>query len=356
MCRELGMKKVKIGKRWVGEEEPAYIVVEIGINHNGDVDLAKKMINEARKCGVDAVKFQAFKAKEFVSDPSSAYTYRYQGKLVTESMLKMFRRYEFDATEWKEVFGYCKKKNTDFFVTPQNPSDLDFILSIADVPAIKVGSDDLTNLELLEYYAKKNKPMIISAGMAYISEIEAAVNTVRSTGNNSLVVLHCVSSYPTDAEEVNLRKMLTIREAFDVVVGYSDHTLGSAAALGAVVLGARIIEKHFTLDKNLPGPDHWFSANPDEMRELIDGIRFVEKALGSAVVEPTPKELEMRKIARRSIVAAKDIDRGDVIDRKMVTFKRPGTGLAPKYVNIIIGRRAKADIRRNELITFDKIQ
>jgi N,N'-diacetyllegionaminate synthase len=168
--------------------------------------------------------------------------------------------------------------------------------------------------------------------------------------------LKCVSSYPADATEVNLKRILTIKRAFNVVVGFSDHTIGSTAALGAVVLGAKIIEKHFTMDKNLPGPDHWFSANPDEMKELVDGIRFIEKALGSAVVEPTPKELEMRKIARRSIVAAKNIGKGDAITRNAVTFKRPGTGLTPKFINCIIGRRAKVDIKKNELITFDKIE
>lgn len=350
------MKKLKIGERCVGDEERTYVVAEVSINHNGDLDLAKEMINEAKKCGVDAVKFQVFKAEEFVSDPSSTYTYRSQGKLNTESMLEIFKRYEFDAAEWKEIFRYCKNKNIEFFATPQNPSDLDFILSIVDIPAIKVGSDDLTNLELLGYYAKKNKPIIISAGMAYLSEIEDAVNTIRSTGNNDLIVLHCVSSYPADAKEVNLRKILTIKQAFDVVVGFSDHTIGSTASVGAVVLGAKIIEKHFTLDKNLPGPDHWFSANPDEMKALVNEIRFIERALGSGVIEPTPKEFEMRKIARRSIVAVKNIAEGDVITKNMITVKRPGTGLPPTFINYIIGRKAKVDIKRNELITFDKIR
>jgi N-acetylneuraminate synthase/N,N'-diacetyllegionaminate synthase len=349
------MKKVKIGERGIGEGEPTYIVAEAGINHNGDIDLAKEMITEAKKCGVDAVKFQVFKAEEFVSDTNSTYTYKSQGKLVTEPMLEMFKRYEFGVNEWKEIFEYCKNKNIEFFATPQNPSNLDFILSIVDMPVIKVGSDDLTNLELLEYYAKKNKPLIISAGMAYISEIEDAVNAIRNTGNKDLIVLHCISSYPADAEEVNLRKMLTIKQAFDVVVGFSDHTIGCTAAIGAVVLGAKVIEKHFTLDKNLPGPDHWFSANPDEMRELVNEIRVIERALGSSIVEPTPKELEMRKIARRSIVASKNINKGDVITKNMITVKRPGTGLVPKFINYVIGRRAKVDIKRNELITFDKI-
>jgi N,N'-diacetyllegionaminate synthase len=353
---KIRIKKVGKEEKWIGNGEPTFIVAEVGINHNGDLNLAKKIIDEAKKCGVDAVKFQVFKADEFVSDLSSTYTYRSRGELITESMLEIFKRYEFDAAEWKEIFGYCKNKNMEFFVTPQNPSDLDFILSIVDIPVIKVGSDDLTNLELLEYYAKKNKPVIISAGMAYISEIEDAVNTIRNTGNSDLIVLHCVSSYPADAEEVNLRRILTIKQAFDVVVGFSDHTIGYSAAVGAVVLGAKVIEKHFTVDKNLPGPDHWFSANPDEMRELVDEIRFIERALGSGVIEPTPKELEMRKIARRSIVAAKNIDKGGAITRNVVTFKRPGTGLTPKFINYIIGRKAKIDIKKNELITFDKIE
>lgn len=349
------MKKVKIGERWIGEREPTYIVAEAGVNHNGNVDLAKEMINEAKKCGVDAVKFQVFKAEEFVSDPNNTHTYRSQGKFVTEPQLDMFKRYEFGVNEWKEIFEYCKNKNIEFFATPQNLSDLDFILSIVDMPVIKVGSDDLTNLELLGYYAKKNKALIISAGMAYISEIEDAVNTIRNTGNIDLIVLHCVSSYPADAGEVNLRKMLTIKQAFEVIVGFSDHTIGSTAAVGAVVLSAKVIEKHFTLDKSLPGPDHWFSANPDEMRELVDEIRFIEEALGSGIIEPTPKELEMRKIARRSIVASKAISKGDIISKDMVNLKRPGTGLPPKFVEHIIGKKVKLDIKKNEQITFDKV-
>ena len=347
--------KMKIGNRFVGSGEPVFIIAEAGINHNGDLDLAKKMIDETKKCGVDAIKFQVFKAEEFVSDPNNTYTYKSQGTLITEPMLEMFKRCEFEVDGWKEIFEYCKNKDIGFFATPQNPSDLDFILSIVDMPVIKVGSDDLTNLELLGYYAKKNKPLIISAGMAYISEIEDAVNTIQNTGNMDLIVLHCVSSYPTDAEEINLRKMLTIKQAFDVIVGFSDHTIGSAAAVGAVALGAKVIEKHFTLDKNLPGPDHWFSANPDEMRKLVDEIRFIEKALGSGIIEPTPKELEMRKIARRSIVASKDLSEGDIITGDTVDFKRPGTGLSPKFMEYIIGKTAKVNIKKNEQITFDKL-
>jgi sialic acid synthase SpsE len=349
------MDKVKIGEKFIGEGEPTYLVAEIGINHNGDVNLAKEMIDAAKKCGVDAVKFQVFKAEEFVSDDACTYTYRSQGKEITEPMIEMFRRYEFTRGDWIEIFGYCQQKNIDFFVTPQNPSDLDLILYISDLPAIKVGADDLTNLELLEYYASKNIPIIISAGMAYISEIEDAVRVIQNAGNKDLIILHCISSYPTKAEEVNLRKMSTIRQAFDVIVGFSDHTIGPIAAVGAVVMGANLIEKHFTLDKNLPGPDHWFSADTNELHELVRQIRYVEKIMGSSVVKPTANEIEMRKLARRSIVASRDILKDETLKRDMVSFGRPGTGLPPKYVKYILNKKANVKIRKNEKITFKKV-
>lgn len=347
--------KIKIGNTLVGTGEPVYIIAEIGINHNGDLQLAKEMIDAARDCGVDAVKFQIFRAEEFVSDPMTMYTYCSQGKEVTESMVGMFNRYEFDEHEWKELFKYCAEKNIDCFATPQNPSDLDFLLSIADVPVIKVGSDDLTNLDLLDYYARIGKPLIISAGMAYLSEIEDAVNTIHRAGNYNLAVLHCISSYPTDAEDVHLNKILTIRDVFDVVVGFSDHTWGSTAAIGAVALGAVIIEKHFTLDKNLPGPDHIFSSDPKELKSLVDSIRFIETARGERLIRPTQKECEMRKIARRSIVASRDIPKGEMISRDNICFKRPGTGLPPKFVSYLLGKTTGVDLRQNEQITFEKL-
>jgi N-acetylneuraminate synthase/N,N'-diacetyllegionaminate synthase len=348
-------KKIKIGNRFVGDNEPVYIIAEIGINHNKDVKLAKQMIDAAIDCGANAVKFQIFKAEEFISDTNTTYSYFSQGKKITESMLEMFKRYEFDEKEWRELFRYCSDKKIDCFATPQNKSDLDFLLSIADVPAIKVASDSLTNLEVLDYFARKGKPLIISAGMAYLSEIEDAVNAVRRAGNHDFVILHCNSIYPTEAQDVHLQKMLTIRSAFNVITGFSDHTIGSTAAIGAATLGASVIEKHFTLDKNLPGPDHWFSADPVELNNLIQGIRFIEQAVGNASVQPTQKESEMRFLARLSIVASKDIPRGQVIQREWVDFKRPGTGLSPKYLKYLLGKKTKIEIKKNEQITFDQV-
>ncbi|MBN1456894.1 MAG: N-acetylneuraminate synthase family protein [Sedimentisphaerales bacterium] len=349
------MSNIKIGNCYIGNEAPCFIVAEIGINHNGEVDLAKKMIDAAKDCGVNAVKFQCFKPEEFISDPKVTYTYQSQGKEITESMLDMFNRYTFSVQQWKDIFDHCKSKKIICFVAPQNPSDLDSILKITDLPAIKVGADDLTCLEHLEYYASKKKPLIISAGAAYLSEVEDAVNIIRKTGNEELVVLHCVSLYPAEIEDANLQKMLSIREAFNVVVGFSDHTIGTCAASAAASLGASVIEKHFTLDKTSAGPDHWFSADPKELRQLVEAVRCAEKSLGSPVVEPTPKELEMRKLMRRSIVAAKDIKKDQLITQDLLDIKKPGTGLAPKFTKQVLGRKANVDIKKDELISFDKI-
>lgn len=349
------MSVIQIGKRLVGDGQPCFLVAEVGINHNGDIGLAKQMIDVATECGVDAVKFQTFKADEFVGSTGESYTYRSQGKEVTESMYEMFKRYEFSREEWEIILAYCKDRDITFFSTPQNPSDLDFILSLVKLPAIKVGSDDLTNLPLLRYYAAKGLPMIVSAGMATLGEIEDAVNTIRGAGNEDLIILHCVSSYPADADEVNLKRIKTIEQAFHVIVGFSDHTIGSVAAVGAVALGAKVVEKHFTLAKDLPGPDHWFSANPEELRKLVDDVRFVEKALGSSVITPTQKEWGMRNIARRSIVAKRDIDKGDIISEDMLTLKRPGIGLPPKFIEHVLGKEARVFIKKDELIDFSKV-
>jgi N,N'-diacetyllegionaminate synthase len=270
-------------------------------------------------------------------------------------MYEMFKRYEFTKKQWIQIVEYCKRKDIMFLSTPQNPSDLDFLMSIVDMPVIKVGADDLTNVELMSYYASKEKPMIISAGMAYISEIEDAVEVIRKKGNSDLIILHCVSSYPAEAEEVNLKKINTIRNAFEVIVGFSDHTIGTVSSVGAVAFGAKVIEKHFTLDKHMEGPDHWFSSNVEEIKKLVNDVRYMERALGSSQVRPTEKEMKNRKIGRRSIVALNNIKKGQMIKRDCITFKRPGSGISPKYVNFIIGKIARNNIKKDEIIKLEHI-
>jgi len=330
-----------------------FIIAEVGINHNGDIGIAKQMIDEAKKAGADCVKFQTFKAEEFVSDPKQTYTYKSQGKEITESMLEMFKRYEFAELEWKEIVNYCKKRNIVFSSTAQNKTDLEFLLSIADLPFIKVGSDDLTNLEQMKYYSSKQKPMIISAGMAYAYEIEDAVRTIRETGNEDITVLHCVSSYPTEANDVNLRKIPVIRDAFGVKVGFSDHTIGSASAVGSVCFGATVIEKHFTLDNNMAGPDHCFSIDPKKLKQYIDDIRFIEKAIGKSELKPTEKEIEMRKVMQRKIVYSKALQIGDIVHSKDFMFKRSEFGIEPKYVKFLVNRKLIKNINFNDVVNLE---
>tara|TARA_R110000851_G_scaffold331599_2_gene505966 strand:- start:867 stop:1877 length:1011 start_codon:yes stop_codon:yes gene_type:complete len=333
-----------------------FIIAEIGINHNGDIELAKKMVIAAKSCGVNAVKFQTFKATEFISDPTLTYTYKSQGKTITESQLDMFTRYEFSIKEWKELFDFCDDIGIDSFTTPQNITDLDFILEIKKIDFIKVGSDDLTNLPLLKYCASKKIPMIISTGMAFEQEIEDALNIVRNAGCEDISVLHCVSSYPTLPQNVNMRKMTSIAQRFNVKFGFSDHTTDYLSAVTAVALGADIIEKHFTLDKSFPGPDHWFSSNAVEMKLLVDNIRKVEMILGDGKLIPTAEEMEMRKIARRSMVFRKDVKGGKILSDDDFEFKRPGTGLPPSKISDAIGKKLKYDIEKGTQFGYNMIE
>jgi len=324
-----------------------FIIAEAGINHNGDLNTAKKMIDVAKEAGVDCVKFQTFTAKELSADAGL----KYKG----QNQEKFFRRYEFSKKEWAEIIGYCRKQKITFSTTCQNPSDLDFILSLTDLPFLKVGSDDLTNLSLLRYYARKKKPMIISAGMAYEDEIKDAVDTCKKVGNKDITILHCVSLYPAKAKEINLIRMKTIKEKFKVSVGFSDHSEDNYAAFAAVALGAGIIEKHFTLNKNMQGSDHAFSANPEQLKELVFGIRFIEKAVGRPEIFPSAGEKKMRKIVRRSIVASADLQKGKKIILSDIELKRPGTGIPPKFINKVIGKKVKKNIKKGELISFKKL-
>lgn len=339
-----------------GEKMSVFIIAEVGINHNGSLEIAKQMIDSAKDCGVDCVKFQTFQANEFVSDPDQTYTYKSQGKEVTESMLTMFQRYEFKESDWIEIIDYCRQKEIVFCSTAQNPTDLDYLFTLTELPFIKVGSDDLTNIELMKHYASKQKPMIISAGMAYASEIEDAVRAIKETGNEDITVLHCVSSYPTEAHEVNLKKIPTIKDAFNVKVGFSDHTIGSSAAVGSVCFGATVIEKHFTLDNNAAGPDHWFSITPAKLKEYVSDIRFVEDAIGQATLQPTPKEVSMRDIMQRKIVYSKNLKKNDILTKEALTFKRgTGDGIQPKNIKFILNRKICKDVEKDETVLLDDL-
>ena len=345
--------KVKIGNKLIGEEEPCFIIAEAGVNHNGSVELAKKLIDTAKDAGADAVKFQTFKVDNVViKDAEKA---EYQQETTGEgSQYEMIKKLELTEGDFRELADYAEKKDIMFLSSPFDKESVDLLHEL-DVPAFKVGSGEITNLPLLRYIAKKEKPIILSTGMSTLGEIEEALDVIRSEGVEDIILLHCVSNYPARIEDVNLRALGTLKQAFKLPVGFSDHTLGITAPIAAVALGACVIEKHFTLDRNLPGPDHKASLEPDELKEMVKDIREVEKALGNGIKKPTKEEEKIKKVARRSIVAKVDISKGAIITEEMLDVKRPGTGIEPKYLKFIIGRKAKEDIKKDIIISLKMI-
>ena len=350
------IRPFQIAGRSIGPNDPPYCIAEVGINHNGDLDLAKRMIEVAKEAGADAVKFQTFKAEEFCGDPEQTFTYQSQGQLVTESMLEMFRRYEFPEKHWLEIKAHCQTVGITFFSTPQNRTDLELLLKIS-VPAIKVGSDDFTNLPLLKSYAETGLPIIVSCGMSDLAEVHQALEILGWFNGYPAALLLCTSQYPTPPEDVNIKKLTTLQQAFPgLLVGFSDHTQSTLAATLAVALGARIYEKHFTLDHNFPGPDHWFAEDPEGLAKWIDTIHHADSMLGSQFVRPTSAEHDMRKLARRSVVALRDIIEGEFFDSINIGLRRPGGGIPPIMIEQIIGVKASHDIKRGSLLSLQDIR
>lgn len=338
----------QIAGRSIGPNDLPYCIAEVGINHNGDLAIAKQMIEAAKAAGADAVKFQTFKAEEFCGDPNQTFTYKSQGKSVTESMLAMFQRYEFPPEVWQEIKSHCATVGITFFSTPQNRSDLDLLMEIG-VPAIKVGSDDFTNLPLLRSYVESKLPLILSCGMSDLAEVHQALEAAGWFDGYPVALLLCTSQYPTPPKDVNITKLTTLQQAFPgLLVGFSDHTQGILAAALAVSRGARIFEKHFTLSKDMPGPDHWFSEEPAGLAEWIENIRTADILLGSPFVRPTKAEKEMRLVARRSVVALRDITLGEMLDHANTGLRRPGGGLPPDMIQDVHGLTATRDIKRGE--------
>jgi sialic acid synthase SpsE len=350
------MSTVTIGSRKVGHGLPPYVVAEAGINHNGNVDTALQMIAVAKKAGVDAVKFQTFKADEVVTDRTQQYTYQSQGETITESMLDMFQRCELTIAEWKRIRNYCDEVGITFLSTPQNRSDLDILMELG-VSAIKVGSDDFVNLPLLRDYASTGLPLILSCGMADMEEVRRSLETIGAADGYPVVLLLCTSQYPTPPEDVNLLKFKTLAGAFpDLPLGFSDHTQSALASSLAVAFGACLFEKHFTLDHGMPGPDHWFSEDTKGLTEWVGSIRTAYSMMGDAVVRPTDSEKEMRKIAHRSVVAIKDIPVGAVLDTMNLGLRRPGTGMPSSMLDSVLGKHAKFDLSKGHLLQVGDFQ
>ena len=326
-----------------------FIIAEAGVNHNGSLELAKKLVDAAAAANADAVKFQTFIPEKVMSVFAQKAEYQIAATGGDESQIEMIRRLWLPYESFEELAYYCKEKGILFLSTPFDITSLEFLMTL-DMPTIKVPSGEITNLPLLLKVAKTGKPVILSTGMSVPDEIKYARSILLENGCPEVSILHCNTDYPTPYEDANIRAMLDIKQRFGGVVGYSDHTLGIEAPIAAVALGAEIIEKHFTLDKTMDGPDHSCSLEPDELRAMVSAIRNIEKALGSGVKAVTDSEKRNMDIARKSIVAARDIKAGEIFDETNLEVKRPGDGISPtKWFNVI-GQAAKRDFVADEKI------
>ncbi|MDX9902138.1 MAG: N-acetylneuraminate synthase [Aliarcobacter sp.] len=328
-----------------------FIIAEAGVNHNGSIELAKKLIDVAKESGADAVKFQTFKAKNLVSKYAQKADYQKQTTNKTESQFDMIKKLELDLDTHKELISYCNSKNIMFLSTPFDHDSIE-LLNDLGLEIFKIPSGEITNLPYLRHIGKLNKKVILSTGMADIGEIEDALDVLIDSGTKkeNITVLHANTMYPTPMEDVNLKAMVTIGNSFDIAFGYSDHTLGIEVDIAAVAMGACCIEKHFTLDCTMEGPDHKASLEPDELKAMIKAIRNIELALGSSVKKPSKSEIPNMQIARKSIVAKMDIKKGDVLTEEKITIKRPGNGINPMRWNEIVGTIATKDYKEDELI------
>jgi N,N'-diacetyllegionaminate synthase len=342
------MRVIRVGQRGIGPQQPCFLAAEVGVNHNGSAELAHRLIDAAADAGADAVKFQNFRTEEFISDRSLTYEYRSQGQTVVESQYDMFKRLELPRGVLCELREHCDRRGLAFFSTPSGQSGIEELVQVG-AGLLKNGSDYLGHLPMIRAMAGTGLPTVLSTGMATLGEIDEAVRAFREASGKDLMLLHCTSCYPPPASEVHLRKIPVLAAAFDCPVGFSDHTEGIVAAVGSVALGSCFIEKHFTLDKHLPGPDHWFSSDPGELRALASAIRALEKNLGSAEIGPAEAEAEGRLEYKLSCVAARDLAAGHKLSDADIAFRRPGRGVPPAAVVWLVGRRLKAGVKNGRV-------
>ena len=325
-----------------------YIIAEAGVNHNGDINLAYQLVDAAKAAGVDCIKFQTFKSENLVSHTAQKAEYQ-KAATGDSSQQDMLKQLELSFGEFVSLKEYCDRKGICFLSTPFDFESIEFLNSI-EMPFWKIPSGEVTNYPYLVALAKTGKPVVMSTGMCEMQEIEDAIAVLRENGASDIKLLHCNTEYPTPYEDVNLKAMKTLRDAFGVEVGYSDHTKGIEVPIAAVAMGASVIEKHFTLDRNMEGPDHKASLEPQELKEMVDSIRHIEAALGSGDKRPSPSEKKNMAVARKSIVAAARIKAGDILTEENITVKRPGNGICPMRWKEVLGTRAVRDFEEDELI------
>lgn len=342
-------KTIKTNFFEIGADKPCYVIAEIGSNHNGNFDMACELIEKAKEAGVNAVKFQTFKAKEHYSKKTPKI------KLYKEDIYELIKKLEIDRSWHPKLAALCKKLKIDLLDSPCDTEAIEIAVAVG-MPLIKIASFDMVDVRLVQKIAKTGKAIMFSTGMSTTSEIETAINICRSNGNDKIIVLQCTSLYPAPAHLSNLNAMNSIGDMFGVITGYSDHTLGDHIPCAAVAMGAKVIEKHYTLNRQLPGPDHIFAIEPAELKSMINKIRDIENAFGDGIKNgPRPEELELFKKARRSIVAKNKISKGQVIKDRDIIIKRPNYGIHPSFIEKIIGRKAIDDIEKDAPITWEDI-
>ena len=326
-----------------------FIIAEAGVNHNGSIEIARKLVDEAVSAGADAVKFQTFKAENLVCKNAKKAAYQMETTNSDESQFDMLKKLELTPEMHRELIDYCRGKGIMFLSTPFDIDSLHYLVQCG-IKIIKIPSGEITNYPYLREVGRIGKPVILSSGMSTLDEVGIALNVLKEYGSRDITILHCNTEYPTPYADVNLRAMMTIKDKLGVKVGYSDHTQGTEVSVAAVALGAVVIEKHFTLDKNMEGPDHKASLEPSELYEMVRQIRNIEASLGDGIKEPSASEKKNIEVARKSIVAKKVIRKGDVFTEENLTTKRPGTGISPMQWNKVIGHRAIRNFKADELI------
>ena len=341
-------KEIKIGNKIIGDTHPTYFIAEIGANFDGSIEKAKHLIDAAKKAGADCAKFQTFSTPRIVSEGGFSHmqlkgVHGSWGRTVSE----VFKDAEFPVAWHKEIADYCKVVGIDFSTSPYFKEAVDLCVDL-DVPFIKIGSGDITWLEMLDYIARKGKPVMLATGDATMSEIDEAVRTIEVTGNTDLVLMQCITNYPSKIESANVNVLKTYQSAFDVLTGYSDHAPGHVVALASVVIGGRVIEKHFTLNKTDKGPDHPHSMEPQEFRFMVDSIREVERAMGSTRKEVVAEEGETVYVQRRCLYAKQDLKKGHIMTSEDIDILRPALGIPPKFKPMIIGKECKEDIVKGQ--------
>jgi len=352
----LDMKTVKLGEIEIGPGRSPYIIAEVGSNHNGDMNLCRELIDAAAAAGAHAVKFQSWTDTSLIAEEEYTRNTEYSDKKKHFGSLKeMVSAYQLTTSQHHEAQRYCKARGVAFCSTPFSKDEVDLLESL-DVPFFKIASMDVTHLSLLRYVARKQRPILISTGMATLGEIEKAVDTIRAEGNDQIVLLHCVSIYPPDYETIHLNNMDTLSRSFDVPVGFSDHTLGTAIPLAAIAIGASVIEKHFTLDQDMPGWDHAISANPDQLRTIVEEGQNIFAALGSGRRTVSADEIEKRKKFRRSLVARHKLNEGHILTEDDLDAKRPGTGIGPDEMDYVLGRRLLSDLDADAVLRWKHLQ